>query len=477
MAGPEDPSFSAAEREKIATLRAVADLPTDAAAVALLASSDWDLQAAADAFLSGGAPPPAAAPPRARTPSPSQPPPPPPRREPRWLAVLFAPLRAAWATVSRIAGVLLRLFGGQARAIELAPGDSDTRRFLAYFDDRFRAPDGAPPAVRPAFHDGGYLAALAAAQRELKFLVVYLHSDGHPATAEFVRRVVQSPAFVAAVDAAFVAWAGSVTHADAAAVQHALRVDAFPFIAIVAPPRGTVRFGGAALPPLSSSNYGLMLSSISGAVLHGRRAEAPADGRGRGDPVATAVVGWMDAVQRDHAQRLDAVRRERESRDSARVLRREQDEEYAATLEADRAREREKARAEEEAAAAAAEAERAQAEARAKDDEVEQRQLRKRESLPAEPEKAAGVATVVLRLPEGDRAERRFAPGEVLETVFNWAEGCCGVDVDVACLVSSYPRKVFRYPEDGGMTLDDAGFFPSAMLLLEERTDDVDGSS
>ncbi len=54
--------------------------------------------------------------------------------------------------------------------------------------------------------------------------------------------------------------------------------------------------------------------------------------------------------------------------------------------------------------------------------------------------------------------------------MFDWAEVNC-VDIEVACLVTSYPRRSFRYPEDAGLSLKEAGLLPSAMLLLEERGD------
>lgn len=353
------------------------------------------------------------------------------------------------------------MFGGDARAIAAAPGATDTARFAAWFDGRYSE------GRRPVWFEGRYVEALALAQRELKFLVVYLHSEGHGSSAEFVRRVVRNAAVAEMIDGRFVAWAGSVSQTDAAAVGHALRVDGYPFLGVVGAPRSTVR------PPresevfaLTSGNYGVLLARISGNVLRNVPATAS------GDEVGGRVVAWLASVLESHDRRLEVVRRERADRETERELRREQDQEYAATLEADRALESEKARKKEEGERAKREAEAEENAEREKVAAVETRRARKREGLAAEPEKAPGVATVVLRLPEGGRASRRFAKDEALEVVFDWAEGHCGVDVEVACLVQSYPRKKYRYPEEAGMTLAEAGFFPSAMLLLEERSDE-----
>lgn len=423
---------SSARNEAVATLRAVTGVATDAEAARLLDSAGGDLERAAAAFLDRASAPepaelPVARPPRRRTPG-----------MPRWLDVLFSPLRVFWSVVSGLGDFLMRFLGGPARAIAAAPGDTGNRRFLAYFEDLYGR-------EHPDFFDGTYMAALAAAQQQLKFLLVYLHSDSHRQTEMFCRNVLANRGFIDAANASFVVWAGSITQPNAAAAQHALRVSGFPYLGIVSAPRTTVRVD-ARLPSISPANFGHVLSS---------RAGPPAVASG-----VDSVLSWMERVLQRYTPMLDAARATRTDRESARLLREQQDEEYAAALEADRARER-----------AAAEAAEHEEKEKQRVEERELRRERKREALGAEPDKAPGIASVMLRLPDGSRVGRRFPKDHALECVFDWAE-VNSVDIEVACLVTSFPRKSFRYPEDGEMSIEAAGLFPSAMLMLEERLDD-----
>lgn len=170
-----------------------------------------------------------------------------------------------------------------------------------------------------------------------------------------------------------------------------------------------------------------------------------------------ATVNWLSRVQQRHAGLLDGIREQRLERESARLLRQEQDEEFAASLEADRRKARE---AEQERVREQTEQQRL--------DDVEVRRERKRQALGEEPEKGPGIASVMVRLPNGCRIGRRFSKDDALEKLFDWAE-VNGVDIEVACLVMAYPRKTFLYPEDAGTSIEHAGLFPSCMLLLEER--------
>lgn len=457
--------------EAVARLRAVTELPTDHEARALLSANGWNLEEAVDDFLSGEA--------RrlnGRNSQPSRPPSSrrrngvvslPTRRRsfPRWILVFVTPFKVMWAAVVRMADVIAALLGGPARAIESSPGDTPHRRFLAFYHSRYSG------YAHPQFFDGSYREALGVAQEQVKFLLVYLHSESHSQTREFCTRVFCDSELISFVNENFICWAGAVSQPDGAAVQQALHVYGYPFLAIVQPPRLTVR-QSANLPPISIQNYGFPLSCRAGAqCLSTRSRNASAEvNESQSNPVARTIVHWMETVLADHGHRLDAVRRERDERENARRIREEQDEEFARALEADRARERaikeeeEKKRTEQEVL------ERRQREDRERDMEREIRRYRKLESLPAEPEKAPGIATVVLRLPDGGRISRRFEKSAALEQVFDWAEAN-SVDIEVACLVSSYPRKRYLYPEDAHISIENAGFFPSAMLLLEERTE------
>lgn len=446
-----------ARAEALTTYLAVTESNSTQAAIAALQETDWNVQEALDNYLQGSGtsartnPSNTNALDRSRaesTPSSG-------RRSQQqqqlaiqerstarfnWLTVLFSPLRVLWTLVKRFSNLFANLLGGHALAIATAPGSTNAQRFVNYFESRYGA-------THPAFFDGSYMAALAAAQSDLKFLLVYLHSEAHRQTQRFCRSVIANPAFIEAANNTFVVWAGSITQPDASAAQHALRVQGFPFLGIVAAPRATVR-PTQELPAMSASNFGQLLSSRSGPLIATASAEN--------------ILQWMNMVVGRHRPMLDVVREERINRETNRLLIQQQNREYAEALQADQARERQE---QEQAARAAEEVRRVE--------ERELRRRRKKESLDDEPDKAPGICSVMLRLPDGTRVERRFSKEDVLEKVFDWAE-VNSVDIEVACLVTTFPRKSYRYPEDAGLSLEDAGLFPSAMLLLEERVDEAE---
>lgn len=351
-------------------------------------------------------------------------------RVPRWMFAVFSPFRFVWSFLSNLTSKLMHLLSGPAYLIDSAPGNTPARRFLSFYESRYGT-------NHPDFFDGSYMSALAAASSQLKFMLVYIHSESHRLTPSFCRNVLGNDAFISAANESFVTWAGSITQRDAAAAHHALRAPALPFMAIVAAPSQQNS------TDLLRAHFGTLLSVRAGPTLVSGGAQS--------------AVSWVARVLQRHSQILETIRAQRVERESARILRQQQDEEFAASLEADRQKERE------------AEEQRAREESERKRVENFQiRRARKKEALGEEPEKGPGIATVVLRLPDGTRVGRRFEQGDVVEKVFDWAE-VNGVDIEVACLVISYPRRTLRYPEDANLTVRDAGLFPSCMLLLEER--------
>lgn len=351
-------------------------------------------------------------------------------RLPRWVFAIMSPFRFVWSFLSNMTAKLMHALSGPAFLIDSAPGNTPTRRFISFYESRYGT-------THPNFYDGSYSAALNAANNQVKFLLVYLHSESHRLTPGFCQSVMSDEAFISTANASFVTWTGSVTQRDAASVHYSLRNPAFPVLAVIA--GAHANSDNAQGPP----THGNVLSIRSGATL--------ANGGGQ------AAANWLTRVLQRHNGVLEAARQAQVARESDRLLRQQQDEEFQAALEADREREREAQRKKEE--------EEKEQERLA---QIEERRNRKRESLGAEPEKAAGVASVMLRLPNGTRVGRRFMQEDAMEKVFDWAE-VNGVDIEVASLVMSYPKKTLRYPEDASMTLQDAGLFPSAMLLLEER--------
>lgn len=144
-----------------------------------------------------------------------------------------------------------------------------------------------------------------------------------------------------------------------------------------------------------------------------------------------------------------------------RLIREQQDDEYLASLEADRVK-AEARRLEEEAARVEAieEAKRKEEEARRKveeEQELERQLVSKEASLPQEPPAGEENAiTLQVRLPDGTRHGRRFFKSDKLQSLFDFIDICRVVKPNTYRLVRPYPRRAFGDGECSS-TLNDIG--------------------
>jgi len=155
------------------------------------------------------------------------------------------------------------------------------------------------------------------------------------------------------------------------------------------------------------------------------------------------------------------------------MIREEQDSEFHEALKADQERERaeEEARrkaAEEEAARAAEESRAAEAIARAEAAEAARIEARRRkaDALPPEPEPGTDVSRVVVRMPDGQRLDRRWHKDTPIQTLVDWVES---VDAEAGplSLESHFPRVTYG-AEDLTTSLHAAGLHPQATLYVRE---------
>ena len=87
-------------------------------------------------------------------------------------------------------------------------------------------------SIRSSFLESSYREAVAAARRESKFLVIFLHSKLHQDAGIFLRETMAT----ADVQSSFsdcVCWAGSIEYPEPFLLTQALRVTAFPFVGML----------------------------------------------------------------------------------------------------------------------------------------------------------------------------------------------------------------------------------------------------
>mmetsp|Transcript_112722 Transcript_112722/g.323922 ORF Transcript_112722/g.323922 Transcript_112722/m.323922 type:complete len:491 (+) Transcript_112722:184-1656(+) len=277
----------------------------------------------------------------------------------------------------------------------------------------------------PRFFDGTFMEALDAARAELKLLVVFLHSSGAPRSEEFCTRVLADQNVRQMLDENFVLWGGDAASPSVRGVVRLTRTREYPSLSVLLP---------AAVDDIQ------LINSMSG------QAEL--------DMAVALLTACMDDMQMHRAAIV--ARTEQFAED--RQLREQQDREYQEALEADRKRAEEQAlqeqRQREEEQQAREEAEALEAKCREREESLR----RRARELAEAGEGPEATARISLRLPAGQRIDRKFSPEAPLETVYSWAE--------VAPYMPENEGKGLVVPERFKLTSS----FPSRELTERERT-------
>ncbi|XP_024384092.1 plant UBX domain-containing protein 10 isoform X1 [Physcomitrium patens] len=315
-------------------------------------------------------------------------------------------------------------------------GTAEAEAFLRKFEQEYGV-------VHPNFQRTSFMDALRLAGQQFKFLFVYLHSPEHANTPLFCERTLCSEPVVQFVNENFVAWGGDVRESEGFQMSNSLKASTYPFCAVV----------------MGSNNQRIALL---------QQVEGPR--------TAEELMSTLQRVVEEQGSVLVASRVEEEERQLNRRLREEQDAAYQAALQADQ--ERERLRREEAARQAREEAEaeqrkreeeeaarRAVQEAAEREAALEQRRLEKAMALGVEPEKGPDVTQVLVRMPNGERRERRFQNCTKVSAIYDYVDSLGTLEAVKYNLVTNFPRVVYG-PEKRGQTLKDAGLHPHASLFV-----------
>ncbi|KAF9951786.1 hypothetical protein BGZ72_006763 [Mortierella alpina] len=332
-------------------------------------------------------------------------------------------------------------------------------RFLREYEENYGT-------VHPNFYAGGYSAALNKAKSELKFLVVYLHSDEHDATDNFCRETLADSELLSYLRANdFLFWGGNVKETEGFQVATTLQTVRYPFIGVIA----------LSQPTAGSSATKMVLID---------RIEGPS--------TAEQIIQRLTQQVARQSAALDRLRAERRERDMAREIRQQQDDAYQQSLRADR----EKARQQREAREAAEKLQREQE--RIEAEKVEALNRRERhmkylyENLPQEPPAGeSGCARLSFKLWNGERVIRRFKGTEPVEHVYVFIETIefreTGSKAELQLeaeenvgykheydfvLISPFPRT--KITDRERLIQDEPALWPSASLVVELVEEDAD---
>eukprot|EP00002_Diphylleia_rotans_P040225 TRINITY_DN9492_c0_g1_i1.p1 TRINITY_DN9492_c0_g1~~TRINITY_DN9492_c0_g1_i1.p1 ORF type:complete len:276 (+),score=69.30 TRINITY_DN9492_c0_g1_i1:58-885(+) len=232
--------------------------------------------------------------------------------------------------------------------VEMSGSSSDSNRFIDTFKREFGS-------TCPLFFSGNFKQAQDQAKRDFKFLLVYLHSSQHANTDQFCRDVLATERVANFFDENFICWGGDIRHTEAYQVSNHLQVTTFPYIAV-----------------MSDHFQPNLVESIEG----------PA--------TPDNLIQTLTTILQEKGSIFVALRHEQEGLEADRRLREEQEALYQESLRYDEEQE-ELRRAEERRKL-----------------EYEQMIEEKRRNMPAEPAAGHNTTSIVFRLPDGRRINRKF---------------------------------------------------------------------
>lgn len=351
---------------------------------------------------------------------------------PHWLfSITSFPFRFVISTISDFCRFIIglvwpSLIGANRTALE------DVLSFKEDFERRYGR-------IHPTFYEGSYSQAIEDAKKELRFLLIYLHSSEHKETEQFCRSTLTNEGFKEYVNGNMLFWAADVQTREGYRVSCALRETTYPFMAVAC----------------LRDNRMMVVGRLQG-ILN-----------------VDAYIARLTQILDTNESSLIAARADRAERSFNQTLRAEQDAAYEESLKADQEKERQKS--------LEAETKRLEEEKKKDKEQSLQNKIKaiaeKRErllkTLPAEPDASdAKAIRIGIRLPHGERMDRYFLKTDRLQSLFDYVF-CNNQCPHVFKLVSHYPRQEFELDcENEVRTLEDVGLTTSATLFVQDMTEE-----
>ncbi|KAF3690936.1 FAS-associated factor 1 [Channa argus] len=280
--------------------------------------------------------------------------------------------------------------------------------------------------------------------RDRKLLAIYLHNDDSVLVNVFCSQMMCADSIVSYLSQNFITWAWDIT--KEANKARLLTMCTRHFGSVVTQ---TIRTYKTDQFPLL---FVVMGKRTSNEVLHVIQGNTTVD---------ELMMRLMGAMEIFTAQQQEDIKDEDE-REAREMVKREQDEAYRLSLEADRkkreAQERE-------------EAEQVRLEQMRKEQEEEKEAIRLslEQTLPPEPDEESGelISKLRIRTPSGEFLERRFLGSCKLQVLFDFVASK-GYPFEEFKLLTTFPRRNITQL-DPGSTLLEAKLFPQETLFLEAK--------
>merc|ERR1719361_2866589 len=358
-----------------------------------------------------------------------------------WAMYLFTlPFRLTYRTFFGVFDFVLSIFGLSGTAprprglthARARPPEEDVADFISDFNAKYGRD-------HVAFHTGSYSRALEEAKRDLKFLLVYLHSPSHQDTKSFCQDTLATPAladFIANMNV--IVWACSVDTKEGYRVSQALRESSYPFLALI----------------VLRQNKMMVVGRVEGLM------------------DVEPLCDRLQVVIRDNEAYIVAANAERAERSMNAEIRQEQDAAFQETLRMDQERERLKLEAEE-AKKRAEEEERMQIQQEIeRKEEIRRQKIELATEIPEEPSATDSESVrILIKLPEGQRLERRFFKHQSLKYLYYYVF-CHPDSPDEFDITTNFPRKVLdcrpRENATDPPSFEQAGLGQPTMLFVND---------
>eukprot|EP00040_Diaphanoeca_grandis_P014545 m.73866 g.73866 ORF g.73866 m.73866 type:complete len:465 (-) comp24600_c1_seq1:374-1768(-) len=329
---------------------------------------------------------------------------------PLWRQILDTILRFALIPADVLKFIFTRFFGfGWSFFASLVPGTSALplrgelkKEFDTIYSDR-----------HPRIFDGSLVDAMNFAKKELKYLIIVIHSPKSEPSNRYLQDTITSEDFTLFSDNNLVMWAVSTADRQGVQACTSLRVSSFPSTALVAFVEGQMK----------------VVWRQSGFL------QTP------------QLLEKLAELMEQYQPAMIAEQQERSQRVFDRQIRQQQDQEYEASLQADRERELKK---NQEQAEKESEEKNARETKLREEQEAEEKLknrgatlAQKRQSLPEVPKDGEPSVKLRFKFPNGQRLDRVFSPDHKLQCVYDFVD-IHGEEHDISddfSILTQYPMK------------------------------------
>lgn len=325
-----------------------------------------------------------------------------------------------YTTVTSLLNILLSFVRPDNRRLVTDP-IGDVMAFIRSYTGRY--------SPHPVFYQGTYSQALNDAKNELKFLIVYLHSETASDTQQFCRTTLSNPEVIEFINQHALFWACSIESGEGWRVAQSIGGRRYPIIC----------------------------------VLCVREHRMTVVARSEGSCTPSQMLNRLQRVVSDNEPYLISARTDRMDREVTARLRAQQDEAYAESLAADQEKERRRQAERARHMQAQSEKERQIALEQARLEAVAEARVAKGLALGPEPAQSNNTLSLLIRLPDGDRLTRRFINTQNTQDLYDFVFSHPKAPEEFE-ITTNFPKRVL----EPGCSLVTAGLKNRDVLFVND---------